>query len=217
MIPDIKKCAVHFPIVGYLAGGMFAAIALLLTPVFHDPIPARIIALACAYYCFNLFHFDGFMDSVDGLLSQKSPDRKLEIMRGGTAGPMGVAAGIFMLALKLYLVVTLPIEYTVLACILARWGIVFAASAGTPARTEGLGALIMPLPGTAMAAASLYLIPVLAAFRLPALTAMCAVLLCTALLVRASSRAIGGLTGDTFGLISECNELSVLLVSTAWL
>lgn len=217
MPPDIKKCAMHFPLAGYLAGALFASIALLLTPVCHNPIPARIIALACVYYFFNLFHFDGFMDSMDGLLSQKSRKRTLEIMRSGTSGPMAVAAGVFMLALKLYLVVTLPIAYTVLAFILARWSIVVAAAAGRPARSDGLGALLMPLSGRAVAGASLYLIPVLAAYRLPALLPACAVLLCTALLVRITTRAIGGLTGDTFGLINECNELTVLLVSTAWL
>lgn len=215
---DFRKCAVHFPLAGYLSFAVFALAALPLSAVFRDDFIAKGIALAVVYFFFNLFHFDGFMDSADGLLSQKPQENMLAIMRSGTAGPMGVAAGVFYLALKLYLVVTLGIPYLAAAFVLARWGMVFSAAIGKPARADGLGALILPLPGSYFALASIYLLPLLIGFKLPIVLPMCAVLLCDAVLVRGISRMISGLTGDSFGLIIEINELLVLLMCAAgWL
>jgi adenosylcobinamide-GDP ribazoletransferase len=216
--PDFKKAAIHFPLAGYLAFGMFGGAYMPLMTVFHDGVVAKLIALIVVYFFFNLFHFDGFMDSVDGLLSQKPKEKMLEIMRSGTAGPMGVAAGVFYLALKIYLVVKIGVIYFAAAFVLARWGMVFSAVIGKPARPEGLGALILPLPGRYLALASLYLVPLLIGFKIPVLLPLCAVLLCDTLLVRGVTRKIDGLTGDTFGLIVEVNELLVLLIcSTGWL
>jgi adenosylcobinamide-GDP ribazoletransferase len=216
--PDFTLAAIHFPLAGYLSFVLFGCIYLSLKTVFHDEVIARMIAMAGVYFYFNLFHFDGFMDSVDGLFSQKPKDKMLEIMRSGTAGPMGVAAALFYLALKLYLVIKLNVFYLLAAFVLARWGMVFSAAIGKPARPDGLGALILPLPGRSLALASLYLLPLLIVFKIPLMLPVCAVLLCDAAIVRAVTGKIDGLTGDSFGMIAEANEIVVLLVcATGWI
>ncbi len=214
---DFKKCAIHFPLAGYLGFGTMVGVYLPLMAIFHDAVIAKIISLIVVYFFFNLFHFDGFMDSIDGLLSQKPQERTLEIMRSGASGPMGTAAGIFYLALKIYLMVKISVVYLVIAFVAARWGMVFSAVIGKPARPDGLGALILPLPGRYFALASLYLIPLLIAFKIPVLLPVCAILLCDALVVRKITQKINGLTGDSLGFIVEINELLVLLIcATGW-
>ncbi|MGA2091394.1 MAG: adenosylcobinamide-GDP ribazoletransferase [Endomicrobiales bacterium] len=210
--PDFKKSATHFPLAGYLAFGLFCAAYMPLKRVFHDEVIAKLIALIIVYFFFNIFHFDGFMDSFDGLLSQKPPEKMLEIMRSGSAGPMGVAAGVFYLALKMYLIVKLNIVYLLVAFVVARWAMVFSSVIAKPARPDGLGALLLPIPVRYFALASLYLIPLIIGYKLSLLLPLCIVIACDALIVHRVTRSINGLTGDTLGLITETNELIVLLM-----
>jgi adenosylcobinamide-GDP ribazoletransferase len=91
---DLKKSVMHFPLVGILAFGIFFLIYTVLFMLRFDNYLIIMLSLAVTYYLFNLFHFDGFLDSIDGLLSQKPKNKILEIMKKGNIGPFALFFGI---------------------------------------------------------------------------------------------------------------------------
>ncbi len=91
-------------------------------------------------------HLDGLADSFDGLLSSRSPERMLEIMKDSRMGVMGAIALILDIAARLILVSALeyyPRPTVFLALIVApcaaKVGVVAAASVSPYARKDGLG------------------------------------------------------------------------------
>lgn len=212
---DIRKGVAHFPLAGYCAFGVFLGASRLGEILGADPFITALAALGLVYYLFNLFHFDGFLDTIDGMLSQRERGRILEIMKRGNIGPAALFFGVLYLAAKVYLVQRTDIMDTASVFVVARLGMSLACAAGSPAREDGIGRLVLRAPLWRFAIAMLYLaglpfISTMPLMRLAAATVV--VLIADYLIVLLISRRIGGLTGDTLGFISEANELIMLLV-----
>jgi Cobalamin-5-phosphate synthase len=77
------------PIVSLAAIGGFAA-GMALTRHLGLAITASI---ALQYFLFNLFHFDGLIDSADALLPAATRERRLEILKDPRIGSYGFSAG----------------------------------------------------------------------------------------------------------------------------
>ncbi len=133
--------------------GVPAALAALLgffggSLLFRDPLPAAILGLGIQYFAFNLFHFDGLLDSADAFLGPGDPDRRAAILKDPHLGVYAVFTGIFYLVLKLAfifrllpylgccapLVLGYPLSGRVAAALVPRLA--------PPARDDGLGALL---------------------------------------------------------------------------
>lgn len=54
------------------------------------------------------FHLDGLSDTVDGMAASYDRERSLEVMKGGTAGPAGVAALVLVLGVQAAALTALP-------------------------------------------------------------------------------------------------------------
>lgn len=176
-------------------------------------------------------HLDGLSDTADGLTASYDRERSLAVMKGGTAGPAGVAA----------LVVVLGVQAAALAALLASasddteaaavattagaavcasraalW--VSAARPVPPARADGLGSTFTRSVPVAAAAAGWLLLALAATLVDPVggpVTVGVALLAVVAVTVRAVAR-FGGVTGDVFGAAIEL-ALAVLLVGAATL
>ncbi|MGB9686454.1 MAG: adenosylcobinamide-GDP ribazoletransferase [Rectinema subterraneum] len=58
------------------------------------------VSIAAQYFIFNLFHFDGFVDTADAMLPFASAERRLEILKDPRAGSYGLFAGLVAFALR---------------------------------------------------------------------------------------------------------------------
>lgn len=209
-----------FPVIGLLIGFVAAAFIACLLPFFPPPViaVAAIIALGGISGC---LHLDGLADSADGLLSARSRDRILEIMRDSRTGAMGVIAIVMVLLGKFATLSSLDggkLISTLVAMPLAgRCAIVVTMACLPYAREgEGLGRLFYS-PATRLTALwSLVFLAVVLAWS--GWRVMLAVFIALALTVFFFSlwcrNRIGGATGDILGAVCELTEMTVAMAMT---
>jgi adenosylcobinamide-GDP ribazoletransferase len=161
-------------------------------------------------------HLDGFMDSIDGLLSGRPRERKLEIMRDSRVGAFGVTGAVCLLLTKYTLILGLPGQsltwVLITVPVLSRWSMVFAITAFPYARLEGLGKVYAVYAGRKELLIATLIAALVAGLTLNLLGAwlMFAGAAFTYLVCRRISRALGGLTGDIYGFINEMTEVVLL-------
>jgi adenosylcobinamide-GDP ribazoletransferase len=229
----LARSVVAYPAVGLVIGILLAAAgaaAAWLLP----PLPAAVLTLTAWVAVTGGLHLDGLMDTADGLLSSRSRERMLEIMKDSRVGAMGVMAGGLQLLMKAALLTAwagdarrAPWLLLATAPLLSR-AFLAAAIAGWPyARADGagLGGLYRGVSRRHAAAAALIAAPLTLALALAAgqgparwqAAAWAAALFAAAYaagwaLARGMSRKLGGLTGDTYGALNELLETLLLLI-----
>jgi adenosylcobinamide-GDP ribazoletransferase len=211
-----------FPVVGL---GIGAAVALIdrglgfLFPVGVTSVLAVILLIAAS----GGLHLDGLADTADGFFSSRPRGRILEIMRDSRTGPMGVAAIVCVVVLKISLLssITVPARAWVLLLtpIAGRCALLVQMALLPYARPEGLVGVFRP-NGSRLHVLWALTFPVAAgglAGGVPGLIAGGISFLFALLFTAYVRRRIGGLTGDTLGAACEWTELAPLLVMSAWL
>jgi adenosylcobinamide-GDP ribazoletransferase len=115
--------------------------------IIQDPVITVLVVLGAQYFCFNLFHLDGLLDTADAFLGSVSEEKRLAILKDSRIGVYGFFAGFLTLALKTALLVKLQpfIPIYGMAILAYPLGGRFCA-ASVPTLTEsqndtGLGAL----------------------------------------------------------------------------
>jgi len=213
---ELGRAVGFFPIVGLALGGVLYGLGSGLRLIFPAPVVA-IFILAAWLLLTRALHFDGFLDTCDGLFGGFTPERRLEIMRDSRVGAFGVAGGGLLLLAKYAAILSLP-HFTglVLASVMGRWVTSIAIYAYPYARDKGMGRdmkdnvhWLQVILATGVA--------VLAAWLFAAWTGLLAFALASAVLWLGASfilRRIPGLTGDSYGALCELTELVVMLFFT---
>ncbi|ANF96078.1 adenosylcobinamide-GDP ribazoletransferase [Paenibacillus bovis] len=146
----LRRSVKYYPLIGWVIGICTAAGAVLFQWLLPTA-PAAVLTLCLWIGLTGALHLDGWMDSADGLLSHRSREQMLEIMKDSRVGAMGVIACILLLGLKgsllyallaagdhskyaVYIVMILPMIWS-------RWYMVKAIASWPTARQEGLAAL----------------------------------------------------------------------------
>lgn len=186
------------------------------------PLAVAFVALGLLALGSRALHLDGLSDVADGLTASYDRERSLAVMKGGTAGPAGVAAIVVVLgaqagALATY-VGSLRGAVVAGACVAASraalW--IVCSSVVPPARAEGLGVTFARRVPVALAVLGWAGLAALAALADPlrgplaVAVAAAAVLLLTWRCVR----RFGGVTGDVYGAAIEV-ALAALLIGLA--
>ncbi|GAB4432094.1 MAG: adenosylcobinamide-GDP ribazoletransferase [Anaerolineae bacterium] len=214
--------ALFYPLVGLLLGGLLAASGELLFWLLPPGLAAAVL-LALWVGLTGMLHLDGFMDSCDGLLPPRSPERRLEIMKDSRVGAFGVVGAVLLLLVKFNGLLALPAagrwQVLLVAPLLARWALVWAMARYPLARSQGMSnffvsgltgrRVILASVGTLLAAT------VLLGWRGLLLAALTG--LVTWLLARFALARIGGLTGDVYGAIAETVEAALLVAAAVLL
>jgi len=211
-----------FPVVGL---GIGATIALMdwglgfLFPVGVTSVFAVILLIAVS----GGLHTDGLADTADGFFSSRPRERILDIMRDSRTGPMGVAAIVCVVALKIALIATVsgPSRAWVLLLtpVAGRSALLIQMALLPYARPEGLVGIFHRnrSRGHALWALAVLLAVGYLAGCIPGLIAGGCAFLAALLFAAYSFRRIGGLTGDTLGAACELTELVPALIASAWL
>jgi len=241
---DMVGSTVFFPVAGACQGIMIAFAAVVMTRFFDAGTVCGFVLLAHVLSNWG-FDLDGLADTADGL-SVKSAgnaaadiERRLSAMKDSTTGASGATAIVMSLLLKFLLLnnlfhaVQLPlfIASVFMMTVFSKWVNVPAMLRTTSARRDGLGKIFIDnisaghLAGSTVVLAALFLaslsglwqygfqadymslfIPVLASQYLLSLTA-----------VLFFKKRFGGMTGDTFGALSELSEIIFLMTANIWL
>ncbi|MEX1252945.1 MAG: adenosylcobinamide-GDP ribazoletransferase [Dehalococcoidia bacterium] len=205
-----------FPLVGLLLGlilvGLDRAFSKALPPDATDVLLVVTLVLLT-----GALHVEGLADACDGLFGGRTREERLAIMRDPRIGVYGGLGLTGVLALKWAGLQSLPddvrVEGLLLAPVLSRWALVTAIAVFPYARPEGMGHEFrahswpwsVPVAWVAALAASGLL---LGAGGL----VLAATMTIAALLVGWYCAAkLGGLTGDTYGAITELVEAVALL------
>lgn len=210
---ELGRAVGFFPLVGAAIGALLWAFASFTQALFPPEIIA-VFTLGLWLVLTRALHFDGFLDSCDGLFGSFSPERRLEIMRDSRVGAFAVAGGGLLLLAKYAAIFSLSNFFgLVLAPILGRWAISIAIVTFPYARQEGLGSWMKAHAGWAQALLATLLAAAFLLWLAPVQALLLAIVSLLALFLLAAlfMRRIGGLTGDAYGAICEVLELLVLL------
>lgn len=227
---EIGSAASYFPLVGLLQGTLlvFAAMtALRFLP--HGVVNTLVILLLIVTN--GGLHLDGLSDTFDAIASRGDRGKKLAIMKDATVGPIGVIAIVIAILLKLLLLneiysVSEPVTYYLVLFLLplySRWAMVPAIFHCSSAREDGLGkAFIENIGVRELLAASAFtilfsLLALFVIFNRPDLAhilfSLPVLYIFSLTAVWFSKRRFGGMTGDTFGAVSELSEILFLMMA----
>lgn len=186
------------------------------------PLAVAFVALGLLALGSRALHLDGLSDVADGLTASYDRERSLEVMKGGTAGPAGVAALVVVLGAQAAALATYGAgarEAIVAgACVAASRGALWIVCAAIvpPARTDGLGVTFARRVPLAVTVTGWVVLAVLAALVDPVRgpLSVSAAAVAVLLLTWRCVRRFGGVTGDVYGAAIEV-ALAVLLVGLA--
>ncbi len=206
---SLKRSVVFFPTVGYLSGSVYLFL------LDFENLISRILAIIIVFWLFDLFHFDGLLDAIDGFLNQSNRERRLEIMSKGNVGPFAAFFGmLYVVALWELTHLVQPSSF-LLSSVLGRWGMNVLLGVSKPAKQTGLAALLYPTKLVYIALSLVFTIPLLFLSVENYIFAVLTVLVVSIGLSVVSRKKIGGITGDVLGAACMVNQLLVLLVSYA--
>lgn len=217
---DLAKSLVFYPFIGFVIGfAIWIALKVCylwgLGAFAYAIIPVVLLAVLTGG-----LHLDGLSDTFDGLASGKGKEEALAIMRDPHSGALGVTAVVCVLLLKIAFIAAIPLysrgQALMLACVAARWPLVFSIWKFPYARKEGKasayfngvnGKILLTAGAIAVICASL-------AAGWKGLVITAAVTLFCVLFDIRMERKLGGITGDTLGASVECAEVLALMMAT---
>lgn len=214
----------YFPLIGAVIGAGLSLGYLLFAAWLPVHVAAALFVVGNIVLTGGLI-CDGFMDTMDGVLSGRSRERMLEIMKDSRVGANGVVA--FVCSVLLRWSVLLDFAGSALpaalfaAPVVGRVGMVAAITLFPYARPEGIGKAFADFAGARALPVALISGFLLIGFcGWPILIAAVAGLLGGMVLARFASKRLGGITGDIYGAVTETSELCFFvaaLLLTKWL
>lgn len=212
----------YYPLVGLVLGALLAVAGEALFWAMPPGLAATVL-LAFWVGLTGMLHLDGFMDSCDGLLPPRSPERRLEIMKDSRVGAFGVTGAVLLLLAKFNGLLALPAaarwQVLVVTPLLARWALVWLMARYPLARKEGMSVFFTAgLSGRRVTVASTAtLLATVLLLGWQGLLLAVFTWLITWLLARFSMVRLGGLTGDVYGATAETVELALLIAAAVLL
>jgi adenosylcobinamide-GDP ribazoletransferase len=168
----------------------------------------------------GLIHFDGLVDSADGLLPHLDRERRLAVMASPEIGAFGVGVAIAALLLRWAALAAIRPSVILLVALwcLSRTGMAVVARTQPYARAEGgLASAFSGPPRWAPLLAGVALSLGLAfAWRIPAgAVSVAAAVVAGGSVVWLARRRLGGFTGDVLGAAGVMAETAGLIVAAA--
>ncbi len=215
---DFSRSVPYFPVVGLVIGAFLGAVNYGLV-YFDTPVFMRAVLLILAeIVIIGGLMYDGFMDTSDGVFSARSRERMLEIMKDSHVGSNAVIALVCLVLLKIAAYTSIDgikLSYALLAMSVAtRTFMVNYIVNFKYARKTGIGHMFTQYskPVYSYIAFGVCLI-ILYLCGMPYLYTGIIAFLISLFLARFLSGQLGGLTGDTYGFLTECGNVIYLITA----
>lgn len=231
-IQVMKKIPRYFPLVGYIPGmiyylgcnfsKLFGSLSRNLFGNLESVqsvqsvqgvifVLSSLLPMTIGFYFFDLFHFDGLLDMLDGFLNQSSKERRLEIMSKGNVGPFAVFYGtLYILVFWELMKFSRPI-YFIFGSVFGRYTMVVVLNFSKPAKDKGLGAMFFPFSQKQLFDAIVLTVPLLLFQPIAFSISIVAATLTGLLVSYISHKKIDGITGDVLGGSCLIGQIFVLL------
>lgn len=215
---DFSRSVPYFPLVGLVIGSLLAAVNYSLFYI-ETPLFLRVTLLLLAEIIITGgLMYDGFMDTADGVFSARSRERMLEIMKDSHVGSNAVLAIIILLLLKIAAYLELSGEtltWVLLTMSVAARTFMVVFIVNFPyARKEGIGHMFTKYAKpfyTYIAFAVCAGIIAACGLQYLAVAGICFTV--TLIIAQYLKTQLGGLTGDTYGALTECGNVIYLLTA----
>ena len=216
---DFSRSVPYFPLVGLVMGVFMGAVNYGLCYL-HTPDLMRAVMLVLAeLVIIGALMYDGFMDTSDGVFSARNRERMLEIMKDSHVGSNAVIALVSLVLLKVAAYTTLDsvkLSFILVALFVStRTFMVIYIVNYKYARKTGIGHMFKAYakPSYTYIAFALCIALVYACGLSYLYTAVATFVLCQGI-ARYLSTQLGGLTGDTYGFLTECGVVIYLMLAT---
>ncbi len=220
--PPTRNAFVWFPVVGAAIGGVLGLLWWGAAHLWPPAVAAGVVVVGDVLVT-GMLHFDGLVDSADGLLAPMDRERRLQVMREPTVGAFGVVVAVVVVLVRWAALAALHPSVLVLCGLWALARGVMAVVAGTvpPARADSLAASFVDRGhrGTPWVAGVGALVIAGACLlgwqRVAGGAVLGAALVTAAAVVALARRRLGGYTGDVLGAAGVLVETVGLLVAAA--
>jgi adenosylcobinamide-GDP ribazoletransferase len=210
-----------FPLVGAILGVVIGGIWWGSHRLWPAAVSAAIVVVADLALT-GLLHFDGLVDSADGLLPHLSRPRRLEVMASPEAGAFGIGAGAAVLLARWAALASLRPNVLLLGGTWCFSRTAMAAIARSQPYARGSGGLAAAFQGrdvttwVALIAGLAAAVGMVCAWRVgPGLVSLAAGAAAVVAVVGLARRRIGGYTGDVLGAAGVVGETVTVLVAAA--
>lgn len=217
---DFKKALQWFPWVGLILGVFCSIIHFVLSLFLPIPLVSTLVVVSLTLMSGGL-HLDGLADTADAMMSAKSSEQMLEIMKDSRSGPMGIFAVASVIFIKVIAITHIHEEilsYTlILSPVLGRSSVVFMMNCLPYARKGGGLASLFLNFSYSKRGGSLFQWPLI--FNGLAVALLCFILLdffgffglifcllASEYIIKICQKKIHGFTGDTLGASCEIIE-----------
>lgn len=214
---NLGKSVAFFPLVGIFIGTLSGLFFLLNNiGVSHTIIVAA--SLTTPLFLTGGLHFDGLLDTFDGIYGKRDKETILAIMRDSSNGAMGILSAVLVYSLKFAFLFSLNAKHLlpvmITACTLSRFTMTLCCCFIPYARDNGKGKIFSIYAGyrQSIIAAFITFIPLGLICGLKTLLVALITLLLTAIFIYHIYKKINGITGDTLGATNEIAELLTIIV-----
>lgn len=209
-----RKGLVTFPFVGLVIGFFLAIMTFI--PMVSNTHKSILILLTYLWVSGGI-HLDGLADSADGLLSGRSKERILEIMKDSRIGSFGVIGLILYFMVFFISVQSLNFKWLWLMPFVGKsFGLIIAGFSRYAREERGMGFIFMHHLHArhAICFALIDLVVCFLVLQWYGLIAWTASLALIIIISHNVNRKIDGQTGDTIGLIIEMGQMSFIFLGS---
>lgn len=224
-LAELGRSIIYFPAVGMVIGFVLIGLSWLLRLILPSEVANMLIIVSLTVIT-GALHLDGLADTCDGIAGHKTVEERWQVMHDSRVGGYGIVGVCILLLAKYVLLnsisVNLLMVTLVLMPVLSRWAMVFALFIYPYARPAGLGLEFkkatnwrrFSLATVITLAVALGLTGWLnnAYSYLAVLAVMGGTWIIIMILAAYLKHKFAGLTGDTYGAISEVAEVVVLIM-----
>lgn len=214
---EIGSSLTYFPLIGLGIGLILSGLDLGLRLLLPFSVVNALLLITLVVLT-GALHLDGFIDACDGVITGRTSEERLTIMRDSRTGAFGVIGAFLLLLIKYVALASISGELRMpglwLMPALARWTMVGAIFFFPYARSSGMG-LAFKQGATKLRliiATTIALVASLVLLKGLGLAVMLSLGLIIFGIAKYLHSRLGGLTGDSYGAINEVAEATVLLL-----